>query len=442
MEDEIELRRLRTENRLLRQRIDLLENESSELADKLIQGQVTRAEVEETTFAIKRELAAIRLHDTETNRNLQEAKERIKNLSELLEDQSSKPSSLEEVSLKTEIIKQKQEMINCLQDELIKVRLREAENEETIRSLRQKISEGELERKAAREDVPSHDVASLQEELAASKLREAESNLALKDLRSKVTELNSMWQKHLKKGEAPPTPEVPSTPKKLLGSLLEGKGEQGRLEEELMSTRLREVEGMAELKELRLKVMDLETQTQVMNNQLKRQNEAVNRLTDELEQSQKREGSLQVELRESKRRYTDLEGNLKEDLMMARIRDTENAQCVAELTQKISNLEFKNQELSTEDDLTTSLTESGRMRELQDKVACLRAQVTRLALMNSKLTQSLSMHNLATSLDSDSDNSTCSTPQASVTPSLALDLNTFSGSCLSLQRTNSNHLDD
>merc|ERR1711974_15687 len=86
-------------------------------------------------------------------------------------------------------------------------------------------------------------------------------------------------------------------------------------------------------------------------------------------------GGLQVELRESKRRYTDLEGNLKEDLMMARIRDTENAQCVAELTQKISNLEFKNQELSTEDDLTTSLTESGRMRELQDKVACLRAQV-------------------------------------------------------------------
>ena len=76
-------------------------------------------------------------------------------------------------------------------------------------------------------------VISTQEELAASKLREAESNLALKDLRSKVsdfdfekknmmivmvmsilmsptqvTELNSMWQKHLKKGEAPPTPEV------------------------------------------------------------------------------------------------------------------------------------------------------------------------------------------------------------------------------------------
>ncbi len=43
--------------------MDLLEQESSNLADRLIQGQVTRAEVEENTFAIKRELAAIRQHD-------------------------------------------------------------------------------------------------------------------------------------------------------------------------------------------------------------------------------------------------------------------------------------------------------------------------------------------------------------------------------------------
>ena len=61
--------------------------------------------------------------------------------------------------------------------------------------------------------------------------------------------------------------------------------------------------------------------------------------------------------------------------MMARIREAENTQCVAELTQRISNLEYKNQELVAEGDLTTSISESDRMRELQDKVACLRAQV-------------------------------------------------------------------
>ena len=52
--------RLRTENKLLKQRIEILESESSELANKLIQGQVGRAEEVETTFALKRELAAMR----------------------------------------------------------------------------------------------------------------------------------------------------------------------------------------------------------------------------------------------------------------------------------------------------------------------------------------------------------------------------------------------
>ena len=41
---------------------------------------------------------------------------------------------------------------------------------------------------------------------------------------------------------------------------------QGRLEEELMSTRLREVEGMAELKELRLKVICIIIIIHIMSN--------------------------------------------------------------------------------------------------------------------------------------------------------------------------------
>lgn len=66
-------------------------------------------------------------------------------------------------------------------------------------------------------------------------------------------------------------------------------------------------------------------------------------------------------------------------------------------------------------------------------------KVTRLALMNSKLSQSLSLHNLATNLDSDEDNSAASTPQPASPSqsSLALNLRHFSASCLSLQRTTS-----
>jgi len=375
-EDEIELRRLRTENRLLRQRIDNLENESSHLADRLIQGQVNRAEVEEATFAIKRELAAIKQHDIDTNGKLGEAQDRIRKLSSMLEDKDTdKNSSLEETSLKSEIMKQKEEMITCLQEELIKVRLREAENEETVKKLKEKITELEEDGRRFREKVPEDTVATLQEELAASKLREAEANLALKDLRTKVGELNIMWQKHLKRAESPKEPEIPSTPKKLLGSLLEGnKSEATRLEEELMTSRLKEVEAMGEVKELRLKVMDLETQREVWNNQVKRQSEEGRKLQEQLDTASKDLAQLQTKLRDSQRRFGEMEGKLKEDLMMARIRDAENKQSVAELTQKISNLEYKNQELVVEGDLSSSISESNRVRELQDKVASLRAQ--------------------------------------------------------------------
>ena len=54
---------------------------------------------------------------------------------------------------------------------------------------------------------------------------------------------------------------------------------------------------MAELKELRLKVMDLETQTHVYHNQLKRQGEDSGKLSDDLEECKKREAELQTQLR-------------------------------------------------------------------------------------------------------------------------------------------------
>ena len=64
---------------------------------------------------------------------------------------------------------------------------------------------------------------------------------------------------------------VPSTPKRLLGSLLStdsakaaAEAESARLEEELMTLRIAEVESQAELKDQRLKVMELETQVSVL----------------------------------------------------------------------------------------------------------------------------------------------------------------------------------
>lgn len=79
-EELVELRRLRTENRLLRQRIENLETESAELADKLIQGQVCRAQEAEDNYVIKRELSVISQREDDLKLELEKANERIEQL--------------------------------------------------------------------------------------------------------------------------------------------------------------------------------------------------------------------------------------------------------------------------------------------------------------------------------------------------------------------------
>jgi len=85
-EEMVELRRLRTENKLLKQRIEVLETESSELANKLIQGQVGRAEEVETTFALKRELAGVRQHYMETMKQLENVTQQYQHLLLVLDE--------------------------------------------------------------------------------------------------------------------------------------------------------------------------------------------------------------------------------------------------------------------------------------------------------------------------------------------------------------------
>lgn len=380
-EEMAELKRLRQENKQLRHRCEMLEEESKALADRLVKGQVSRAEEEETTFVVQRELDALRHTHLETTHHLALANERIKALSLMMEEtHTSRQSSIEEITIKQEQLQQREEMIECLQEELVKVRLREAENDALIRDLRSRIHELEEDKKTLREITPDNSVAHLQEELIAVKLREAEANLSLKDLRHRVSELSDQWQKHLQdhKLDPPPPPDPLSTPKKLLFGKL-GHNETLKLEEELMTTRIREMETLTEVKELRLKVMELETQVQVSTNQLRRQDEEMKKHLEQIELAETRDKEAAARLLEEQRRYADLETKMKDELMRAKISDAEKTQAVAELMQKMSQLEMKSQEIATEGELRIhSVEASDKVRDLQDKVADLQAEVFRL----------------------------------------------------------------
>nr|XP_017021541.1 ecotropic viral integration site 5 ortholog isoform X3 [Drosophila kikkawai] len=387
-EEMAELRRLRRENCLLKQRNELLEAESAELADRLVRGQVSRAEEEETSFAIQTELMQLRRSYLEVSHHLENANEEVRGLSLRLQENNvsidsnnSRQSSIDELCMKEEALKQRDEMVSCLLEELVKVRQGLAESEDQIRNLKAKVEELEEDKKTLRETTPDNSVAHLQDELIASKLREAEASLSLKDLKQRVQELSTQWQRQLAENQRSETERttnaVDSTPKKLLTNFFDSSKSSEhtqKLEEELMTTRIREMETLTELKELRLKVMELETQVQVSTNQLRRQDEEHKKLKEELEMAVTREKDMANKAREQQHRYSDLESRMKDELMNVKIKFTEQSQTVAELKQEISRLETKNSEMLAEGELRANLDESDKVRDLQDRLADMKAE--------------------------------------------------------------------
>ncbi|XP_043063466.1 ecotropic viral integration site 5 ortholog isoform X3 [Drosophila ficusphila] len=381
-EEMAELRRLRRENCLLKQRNELLEAESAELADRLVRGQVSRAEEEETSYTIQAELMQLRRAYLEVSHQLENANEEVRGLSlRLQENNNSRQSSIDELCMKEEALKQRDEMVSCLLEELVKVRQGLAESEDQIRNLKAKVEELEEDKKTLRETTPDNSVAHLQDELIASKLREAEASLSLKDLKQRVQELSSQWQRQLAENQRSEsertTSAVDSTPKKLLTNFFDSSKSSEhtqKLEEELMTTRIREMETLTELKELRLKVMELETQVQVSTNQLRRQDEEHKKLKEELEMAVTREKDMANKAREQQHRYSDLESRMKDELMNVKIKFTEQSQTVAELKQEISRLETKNSEMLAEGELRANLDDSDKVRDLQDRLADMKAE--------------------------------------------------------------------
>lgn len=177
-EEMVELRRLRTENKLLRQRIEHLEQESASLADRLVQGQVTRAQEAEDNYAVKRELASLKQQELLTQQELERAYQRIKELHE---------ANSQHTSLDT----QTEDLIRSMQQELIAVKLREAENQDTMQDLIQRIHDLEAVNKCLKEALPESTIIHIQEEMISVKLREAESQLYIKELLQKICDLQA-----------------------------------------------------------------------------------------------------------------------------------------------------------------------------------------------------------------------------------------------------------
>ncbi|EMP36617.1 Ecotropic viral integration site 5 protein like protein [Chelonia mydas] len=311
MEEQVEIKRLRTENRLLKQRIETLEKESASLADRLIQGQVTRAQEAEENYLIKRELATIKQQSDEAITKLEQAENTVR---ELQQQQWHKCSS-----------RYSEDFVLQLEKELVQARLSEAESHCALKEMQDKVLEMEKRNSSLPDE---NNVARLQEELIAVKLREAEALMGLKELRQQVKDLEEHWQRHLAR-----TAGRWKDPSR--------KNTANELQDELMTIRLREAESQADLKEMKQRMMEMETQNHINSNHLRRAEQEVSNLQGKVQYLSAQNKGLLAQLSEAKRKQAETECKNKEEVMAVRLREADSIAAVAELQQHIAELEIQ-----------------------------------------------------------------------------------------------------
>ncbi|XP_078075006.1 ecotropic viral integration site 5 protein homolog isoform X9 [Mustelus asterias] len=263
MEEQVEIKRLRTENRLLKQRIETLEKESASLADRLIQHKCNPRYSEDFVLQLETELVQARLREAESQCALKEMQDKILDI-------EKRNNSLPD-----------ENNVARLQEELIGAKLREAEALMGLKELRQQVKDldDHWQRHLARttgrwKDSPRKNAASeLQDELMTVRLRGAETQAELKEVKQRMLELvtqNQISNNQLCRAEKEcnglreKVQYLTAQNKGLLAQLNETKRKIAELDcknkEDVMALRLREADGIATVVELQQKIADLEIQ--------------------------------------------------------------------------------------------------------------------------------------------------------------------------------------
>ncbi|XP_019717596.1 EVI5-like protein isoform X3 [Hippocampus comes] len=339
MEEQIEIKRLRTENRLLKQRIETLEK-----------GQVTRAQEAEENYVIKRELAVMRQQCNAASEGLEKAQDTIR---ELQQQKYTEP------------------FVSSLQTELEQSKLREAELLGAMKELQDKVLD--LEKRSS--CLPDeNNMAALQEEVKQMKLRELETLRSFREMQDSVTELNQRWQQH-HMSRSGSTGSGGShwkeSPKK---------NAMNELQDKLMTVRLREAQAQAELREVKLKAVQLESQNTIHSKLIGRHEQERSALQDRLQMLSNQNKALQAQLNEMKRKQAEWDCKSKEEVMAVRLREADSMAAMAELRQKIAELEIQKEEGLIQGQLNHSDSRQyiNRLRdqitELKNEIRLLRGQ--------------------------------------------------------------------
>jgi len=137
-------------------------------------------------------------------------------------------------------------------------------------------------------------MASLQEELTLVKMRDAEAQMSMNELRQRIADLNREWQLH-------------DSTCKTTHNMTNNSSDDAYdlIAHELISLKMREAQTDCDNKVLSRKLMDIETQKQVLHNQIKRQDDELQKVRLELDACRIRENELRIQVNDIKNQMTD-----------------------------------------------------------------------------------------------------------------------------------------
>uniref|UniRef100_A0A7N6FL82 Rab-GAP TBC domain-containing protein n=1 Tax=Anabas testudineus TaxID=64144 RepID=A0A7N6FL82_ANATE len=248
--------------------------------------------------------------------------------------------------------------VSNLQTQLEQSRLREAELLGALKEMQDKVLD--LEKRSS--CLPDeNNVAALQEEVKQMKLRELETLRSFREMQDTVAELNQRWQ--VARGSGGHWKESPK------------KNAMNELQDKLMTVRLREAQAQAELREVKLKALQLESQNQIHSKLIGRHEQERSALQDRLQMLANQNKALQAQLNEMKRKQAESDCKSKEEVMAVRLREADSMAAMAELRQKIAELEIQKEEGLIQGQLNHSDSRQ-YITELRDQIAELKNECT------------------------------------------------------------------
>uniref|UniRef100_A0A3Q2NRY5 Ecotropic viral integration site 5 like n=1 Tax=Fundulus heteroclitus TaxID=8078 RepID=A0A3Q2NRY5_FUNHE len=310
----------------------------------LIQGQVTRAQEAEENYVIKRELAVVRQQCNTASESLEKAQETIRELQQQ---------------------RYTEQFVNNLQTQLEQSRLREAELLGALKEMQDKVLD--LEKRSS--SLPDeNNMAALQEEVKQMKLRELETLRSFREMQDAVTDLNQRWQIGIIPSLTGGGGHWKESPKK---------NAMNELQDKLMTVRLREAQAQAELREVKLKALQLESQNQIHSKLIGRHEQERSALQDRLQMLANQNKALQAQLNEMKRKQAESDCKSKEEVMAVRLREADSMAVMAELRQRIAELEIQKEEGLIKGQLNHSDSRQ-YISQLRDQIAELKNEVRHL----------------------------------------------------------------